>query len=125
MTHPDPRIAELTSLLGPSGVVADDDTASYLIDERKVFVGSAIAVVRPASTAEVAAVMSWCSANKIAVVSQGGNSGLSGGATPERNGDSIVLSLRRMNTIESVDVARSTMTVQAGVIVEAAQQAAA
>jgi len=81
--------------------------------------------VRPGTTDEVAAVTKWCAANGICVVTQGGNTGLSGGAQYSDVRPSIILSLQRMNKIEVVDAAGWTMTVQAGVTIEAMHDAAA
>ena len=65
----------------------------YLTDWRENYLGTALAIVRPATTEEVAAVVKLCAAEKVAIVPQGGNTGLSGGATPQEDGREIVLSL--------------------------------
>lgn len=82
-----------------------------------------LALVRPRSTDEVSAVLRLCSAHRVPVVPQGGLTGLAGAAVP--SADAIALSLDRMNAIESLDAAAATITVQAGVTLEAVQQAAA
>jgi FAD/FMN-containing dehydrogenase len=82
-----------------------------------------LALVRPRSTEEVAAVLRVCSAHRVAVVPQGGLTGLAGAAVPRA--DAIALSLERMNAIESVDLAAATITVQAGATLQAVQEAAA
>src|SRR5690606_22689784 len=83
-----------------------------------------LAVVRPGSVDEVAQVLRWCSQSKGAVVPQGGNTGLCGGATPDSSGNAIVLSLTRLNAVRSVDTDNDTMVVEAGCILQAVQQAA-
>jgi FAD/FMN-containing dehydrogenase len=100
----------------------------YLTDWRRRYTGDALAVLRPGSTEEVAAVMRACHAHKLAVVPQGGNTGLCGGATPEP-GDAaargtVVLSLQRMNRVRQVDPLNNTITVEAGVILQQLQEAA-
>lgn len=118
-------VAELAELLGSRHVLTDDDAAPYLVDWRATYSGSAMAIVRPGSTDEVAAVMRWAADRDVAVVTQGGNTGMSGAATPVTDRPAIVMSMRRMNTIESIDPDRWTMTVQAGVTIESMHEAAA
>ena len=118
-------IAELRGIVGDGSVLTDDDAAPFLIDWRKRFGGDAVAVVRPASTEEVAAVVRACAAHQMPIVSQGGNTGISGGSVPVDGERCVVVSLVRMTAIESVDVERWTATVQAGVTVQALQEAAA
>jgi len=81
--------------------------------------------VRPATTEEVSAVVKLCAAEAVAVVPQGGNTGMSGGATPQEDGREIVLSLTRMNRILEIDKVGYTMTVEAGVVLKTIQDAAA
>jgi len=123
-------VDELTNVLGAVGVVPADNTDQYLTDWSSKYAGPALAVVRPASTEEVSQVVRMCHAAGIAIVPQGGNTGLCGGATPlaadhPEARECIVLSLSRLNLIESVDQARATITTQAGVTVQALQEAAA
>ena len=83
----DPRglIADLAAAVGAAHTQTDEDIlAPYLVDERRRYHGAALAVVSPAGTAEVAAVVRLCAAAGVAVVPQGGNTGLCGGATPLR-----------------------------------------
>ncbi|GJM38455.1 MAG: oxidoreductase [Acidimicrobiales bacterium] len=122
---PDIDLDRVRALVGAANVLTDADAAPALVDWRTVYAGDALAVVRPGTTDEVAAVMSWCAEHGIVVVPQGGNTGLSGGATPRGTRPCIALSLQRMRAIESVDAAGWTMTVQAGVTIEAMQEAAA
>ena len=116
----------LTSLVGEKGCLFDpEDTAAYCEDWRQIYHGQTPAVVRPASTAEVASVVRFCAERRIAIVPQGGNTGMMGGATPSAAGAEIVLSLSRMNKIRELDVVDLTMTVEAGVALKTAQDAAA
>jgi FAD/FMN-containing dehydrogenase len=89
--------ARLRELVGPAGVV--DDPAGFLTDWRGAYSGTAAAVVRPGSTEEVAAVVALCRELGVAVVPQGGNTGLCGGAVPDASGRQVVLSLTRMRRI--------------------------
>lgn len=119
-------IGSLREALGHSRVLtAHDDVAPYLTDWRRRYVGTAAAVVLPASTAEVAATVRACAAAGAPVVPQGGNTGLVGGATPDATGRSVVVSLRRMNRIRAIDTANNTLTAEAGCLLQAVQDAAA
>ena len=116
----------LIDLVGEKGCLFDpQDTDAYCEDWRKLYHGKTPAVVRPASTAEVAAVVRFCAERLIAVVPQGGNTGEMGGATPSESGTEIVLSLSRMNKIRALDTVDLTMTAEAGVALKTAQDAAA
>ncbi|HWT09486.1 MAG TPA: FAD-binding oxidoreductase, partial [Roseomonas sp.] len=118
--------AALATLLGPAGLITDPaDIAPALSDWRGLYRGAAMAVLRPASTEQVAACVTICAAAGIAIVPQGGNTSMVGGATPEGNGRSVVLSLARMNRVRDLDPVDMTMTAEAGVIVKSAQDAAA
>ncbi len=119
----------LARLVGPAGMVADDDVEPFVVDWSGKYRGDPVAVVRPQSTTEVAAVVALCHRHQIGVVPQGGNSGLCGGSVPvsaddPEARDSIVLSLSRMQRIVTVDPAEGTATVEAGVTIDALQNAA-
>jgi D-lactate dehydrogenase (cytochrome) len=101
------------------------DMAAYLTDWRRRFTGKALAVVKPASTDEVASIVRLCNRFQVPVVPQGGNTGLVLGSVPDGSGAAIVLSLTRMNRIRAIDVVNNTMTVEAGCILEQVQNAAA
>lgn len=117
-------IDELRRLLGERHVLtAADDLAPYCTDWRGRYTGSARCVARPGSTEEVAAVVRVCAAAGVAVVPQGGNTGLCGGATPL--GGEVVVNLRRMNRIRAIDADNNSMTVEAGCTLQAVQEAAA
>jgi FAD/FMN-containing dehydrogenase len=116
---------EFARLIGEKNVlVSPQDTAPYTVDWRKQFRGEAQCVLRPASTGEVAAVVALCAREGIAVVPQGGNTGLCGGSVPTGTRPEIVLSLSRLNRIREIDALNDTMTVEAGCVLAAIQQAA-
>jgi D-lactate dehydrogenase (cytochrome) len=113
------------TLIGASYVFTDSaDTACYLTDWRRRFTGKALAVVKPATTDEVAAVVRLCNEFRVPIVPQGGNTGLVLGSVPDESGNAIVLSLTRMNRIRATDTINNTMTVEAGCILEHVQNAA-
>src|SRR3546814_663537 len=112
-------LGDLAALLGPKGYSADPDTiAPWLTDWRGKYHGRAAAMLSPASTEEVAAVVRLCADAKVALVPQGGNSGMVGGATPDDSGDQLLLSLRRMNRLRHIDEAARLAVAEAGVILE-------
>jgi len=118
-------VDKLRGIVGDKGLITDDSSKHpYLTDWRENYLGSALAVVRPATTEEVAAVVKLCAAEKVAIVPQGGNTGMSGGGTPHEAGREIVLSLTRMNRILDIDPIGYAMTVEAGVVLKTIQEAA-
>ncbi|MBV8621607.1 MAG: FAD-binding oxidoreductase [Curvibacter sp.] len=121
-------IQQLRHLVGPSHVLCPDDPGSDLIaweqDWRRRARGRALAVVRPATTAEVAAVVKACAASGTAIVPQGGNTGLAVGSIPDGSGTQVVLSLGRMQAVRQIDPDNLTVTVEAGCILQNLQQAA-
>ena len=117
-------IEKLTGIVGAAHVLISGDLSAYELDWRKRSRGKALAVVRPANTPEVAAVVKACAASGVSIVTQGGNTGLVGGSIPDETGHQVVLSLGRMNTVRSIDTANMTMTVDAGCILQNAQDAA-
>ena len=118
-------LADLRAAVGPAFVLHDGDLSAYEVDWRKRYQGRALAVVRPANADEVAAVVRACAAHGAGVVPQGGNTGLVGASIPDRSGTQVLLNLGRLNRIRAVDVANLTMTVEAGCVLQAAQEAAA
>ena len=114
------------TLLGPKGfIVAPDMMAPHLTDQRGIYHGTACGLALPANTAEAAALIKLTVQFGISVVPQGGNTGLSGGATPDAMGNSVVLNMRRMNRIRALDPANDTVLVEAGCILADIQNAAA
>ena len=124
VTPPDPFLDALRGAVGEKGLLVGPDTEPYARDWRGQYPGVARAVVRPARTAEVSAVMRLCAQYRVAVVPQGGNTGLVGGSTPDASGREIVLNLGRMNRVRHVDPVDNTMTVEAGVILARVQEEA-
>ncbi|MFC4255431.1 FAD-binding protein [Altererythrobacter xixiisoli] len=126
MSVNDEFLVAAQSLLGPRGLTRDADLITpWLTDWRGRFHGAAIAMASPADTNELAGLMQLCSHHRVPVVPQGGNSGMSGGATPDGSGTALLLSLRRMNAIRSVDVAPREAVCEAGVVLQTLHDAAA
>ena len=118
-------LAALAAQVGAANVLTDPDMiAGRLVEPRGLYQGRALAVVRPGSTAEVSAVVAACAAAGIAIVPQGGNTGLVGGQTPDESGRQIIVSLERLRRIREVDALADTMIVEAGVTLSEAQAAA-
>ncbi len=124
--HIDALLNRLLDLLGPRGLLTEpSDTAPFAEDWRRLYQGRTPAVIRPADTAELAAVVAACAAAGVALVPQGGNTSMVAGATPSDTNTELVLSLARLNRVRAVDAVDQTMTVEAGVTLKAAQIAAA
>lgn len=126
MSASTPLIAQLRSIVGAANVLTHEDLATDLsaweLDWRKREQGRALAVVRPASTAEVAAVVKACVAAGTPIVPQGGNTGMVVGSTPDASGTQVVLSLTRMNRVRALDGANLTITVDAGCVLQTLQE---
>jgi FAD/FMN-containing dehydrogenase len=119
-------LARLKQILGEKGFIAEPKAmAPYLEEERGTYHGAAQAVLRPASTEEVAAIVKICAAARLPIFPQGGNTGLSGGAVPWEDGHGVVLSLGRMNRVRDIDPIDYSITVEAGCILAEVQKAAA
>ena len=115
----------LVSIVGERGCLFDPaDTAGYCEDWRQLYKGCTFAVIRPANVDEVSSVVKLCAARRIPIVPQGGNTSMVIGATPSADGTQLVLSLSRMNRIRELDPVDLTMTIEAGVALKAAQEAA-
>ena len=117
-------LESLRQITGPAHVLHDGDLSAYTQDWRKRVQGKALAVVRPASVDEVAAIVKACFAAGVSLVPQGGNTGLAVGSVPDKSGTQVVLSLQRMNAVRALDAANLTVTVEAGCILQNLQQAA-
>ena len=100
------------------------DMAPYLTDWRRKWTGQALDVAQPDTAADVAAVVRWCQQHGVPIVPQGGNTGLSGGATPDASGRALVLSLARLNRVRRIDAVNNTIEVEAGVTLLQVQEAA-
>ena len=123
-----PLIAQLRQICGAPHVLTHEDPGADLSaweqDWRKRSRGRALAVVRPGSTAEVAAVVKACAAAGASIVPQGGNTGLVVGSVPDGSGTQVVLSLTRMNAVRALDPDNLTMTVEAGCVLQSLQETA-
>jgi FAD/FMN-containing dehydrogenase len=116
----------LGALLGPRGLLtAAAELEPHLADWRALYRGATPCVLRPGSTAELAAAVRLCAAAGVAMVPQGGNTSMVGGAVPDESGRQVVVSLARLNRIRDLDPVDMTMTAEAGVVLKAAQNAAA
>jgi len=119
-------LRDLESLLGARGFTrVADDMAPWLSDWRGRYHGAAAALLSPASTGEVAEIVRRCADESVALVPQGGNSSMVGGATPDATGASLLLSLRRMNRIRSLSPDDNALVAEAGVILTHVHEAAA
>ena len=115
----------IRGVVGERGLlVGDTDTAAYTEDWRRLYRGRTPAVIRPANTDELSQVVRLCAGARAPIVPQGGNTSMVGGATPSADGSEFVLSLARMARIRDIDPLDLTMTVEAGVTLKAAQNAA-
>ena len=117
-------IAKFRTIVGEKYAVTDAaDIAPYVTEERDLFRGRSPLVLRPGSTTEVSEICKLATQHRIALVPQGGNTGLVGGQTPHHG--EVVVSMRRMDRIRDLDAASNTMTCEAGVVLQVAQQRAA
>jgi len=122
---PTSHLEILSALVGSANCISGEaDTAGYTKDYRGIYQGKALAVIRPADTAQVSQVMAYCYANDIPVVPQGGNTSLLGGAVPDASGSEVILNLSRMNRVRSVDAVNDAMVVEAGVTLKQAREQA-
>ncbi len=119
-------LAQCRAVVGEAYVLdAPADMAPFLTDWRGRFTGKAAAVLRPGSVEQVAALVRACAEHRVALVPQGGNTGLVLGSVPDASGTAVVLSLARLNAIRHIDTVNRTMTVDAGCILQQIQEAAA
>ncbi|NNE41943.1 MAG: FAD-binding oxidoreductase [Marinicaulis sp.] len=118
----DQSLDAIRNVLGAKAIIDREDAAPYLSEWRDRWPGNAAMIVAPESTDEVAAVVKICAENNIAITPQGGNTGLVGGQIPF--GDEVLISLNRMNSVREIEPLNNTMTVDAGVTLAAAQDAA-
>jgi len=115
---------ELQACLSAVHVLTGDAAEPFLTDWRGRYHGSALAVVRPGSTEEVAEVVRLCARYGTPMVPQGGNTGMCGAATPDASGMAVVVSLARLNRVRDIDVENDTMVVEAGCVLQVIQDVA-
>ena len=116
---------QMRAAIGAPHVLTEGDLTAWELDWRKRERGRALAVVRPATTDEVARIVRICAAAGISIVPQGGNTGMVVGSTPDASGTQVVLSLTRLNRIRKIDPANLTVTVEAGCVLQQLQEACA
>jgi FAD/FMN-containing dehydrogenase len=118
-------IEKIRAIVGQRGVITDPQAMQpHVADWRGRYVGATALVAKPASTEQVAAVVKLCAQAGVAIVPQGGNTGLCGGSVPRAGSDEIVLNLSRLNRIRAIDLDNDTMTVEAGCVLADIQRAA-
>jgi FAD/FMN-containing dehydrogenase len=116
---------ELRAIVGADHVLTGQgDVAPFVIDWRKRYRGAPLAVVKPGSTDEVVALVKLCAATRTGIVPQGGNTSLCGASVPDASGEQLVINLSRLNRIRHLDPVNNTMTVEAGCVLAAIQEAA-
>jgi D-lactate dehydrogenase (cytochrome) len=124
--HDSALIDAIAKAVGAKGLVTDPgEMAPHLEELRGRYRGAALALVKPASTTEVAAVVSIAATAQVPVVPQGGNTGLVGGQVPPEDGRALLVNLTRMNRIRDLDPVDNTITVEAGCLLANVQAAAA
>ena len=115
----------LREILGADGLLtAAADCAPFVTDHRRLYQGAALAVALPRSVAQVSQLLSLCHARRVGVVPHGGNTSYCGGATADESGRQLVLSLRRLNRIRSVEAANYSLVAEAGCVLAQVQRAA-
>jgi D-lactate dehydrogenase (cytochrome) len=122
---PEAALAALRAALGADAVITDPDRlAPWLVDERRLFSGRALAAVEPQSTAEVSAIVEICREQHVPMVPQGGNTSYCGAATPDASGRALLIRFPRLSRLRAVDALAGTLTVEAGMPLAAVQAAA-
>ena len=125
MQGPSGALGQLIALVGANVIrSAPDELAPFLTDHRQLFRGKALALARPQDAGQVAKILGYCNAQRIAVVPQGGNTSYCGGATPDESGTQLLLSLAGMNRIRRVDPLDFSLTAEAGCLLADVQRAA-
>jgi len=126
MAYPSrPLLDKLAALLGPKGFTTEPaDMAPWATDWRGRYRGAAAALLSPADCAQAAELVRLCAAEGVALVPQGGNTSMVGGATPDESGEALIVSMRRMNAIRALDPAAGIAVCEAGVILADLQAAA-
>ncbi len=126
MTKTETFLGEAAHLLGPKGLSTDPSVLSpWLTDWRGRYTGRALALASPETTQQVSELLKLCEAHGVAVVPQGGNSGMVGGATPDESGTALLLSLRRMTKVRELDPVNRKITCEAGLVLQVLHETAA
>ncbi|MBM3518119.1 MAG: FAD-binding oxidoreductase [Alphaproteobacteria bacterium] len=126
MAVPAALIAGIKAAVGPRGWSDDPAVvAPHLKERRGLYAGATPILVRPTTTAEVAAVVRLCAAHRTPVVPQGGNTGLVGGQVPDASGEEVLVALARLNRVRAIDPTNDTIIVEAGCVLRHVQEAAA
>jgi FAD/FMN-containing dehydrogenase len=121
----EPLLVKLSTIVGHNAILTQPEAmAPHLNDWRGHYHGDALAVVKPNSTEQVAAIVKLCAATRTAIVPQGGNTSLCGASVPAEKSNAIVLNLTRMNKVRAIDLDNNTMTVEAGCVLAQLQQTA-
>jgi FAD/FMN-containing dehydrogenase len=119
-------LPRLSALLGPRGLITDPAAIEpHLADWRLLYHGATPCIIRPGSTQELAEAVKLCAEAGVPLVPQGGNTSMVGGATPDESGRQVVVSMARLNRVREIDTLDMTMTVEAGLVLKQAQDAAA
>jgi len=115
----------IVDILGPGGVLTDAaDVEPYLTDHRHLYHGRALGVAVPRTVEQVSRLLAHCNDNRIGVVPHAGNTSYCGGATPDESGQQLVLSLKRLNKVRSIDPLNYSLIAEAGCILADVQRAA-
>jgi len=115
----------ITDILGSDGVLTEaTDIEPYLTDHRRLYRGRALAIALPRTVEQVSRLLAWCNENRLGVVPHAGNTSYCGGATPDESGRKIVLSLKRLNQVRSIDPLNYSLIAEAGCILADVQRAA-
>jgi len=124
MSEQSARQESLANAFSGRLITDENDKAPFLVDWRKRYQGNALGIAIPDTVQDVAKVVQWCRDNQHNVVPQGGNTGMSGAATPDQSSNNVVLSLTRLNSVRAIDRINNTITVDAGCTLAEVQQAA-
>ncbi len=124
MSNDATRQASLAEAFTGRLITDSGDMAPFLVDWRQRYHGAALAIAMPDTVDDVASVVKWCRDNKCSVIPQGGNTGMSGAATPDESPNNVVLSLSRLKQVRAIDRINNTITVDAGCTLQEVQQAA-
>ncbi len=118
-------LTPIADILGTNNLVSEAaDVEPYLTDHRRLYHGRALAVAVPRTVEQVSRLLAYCNENRIAVVPHAGNTSYCGGATPDESGQQMVLSLKHLNKIRSVDPLNYSLIAEAGCILADVQRAA-